>query len=653
VKQKITSVSPESSSAEQERESSEPKRIDDRMIEEIAGRLRDGKRIRRSLPLWGRLHIDRQLPFLCVYRHPADADDPGTAELVTGQASYLMASGDKRLHADLSRLVTRVTETLKEAFGSFLLLEVWPSNADDGAKGAASGRPTFRLVLPKKHSIGATVAAFEQALHDVEPNNETVDVEVETAAKVCPPHLPSLLSPNKAAALGCHVMGMEVRPIYRDAKSGHVFPLVHQELQRRMGAAYKRGFFDFTRRHTTGRPPHYHALGPRAMVKAVWTVDEQLARVSNGFDLLLSVTPTNAEDAWTAFRRTRFERAPEFIYRPLPMDPSLLKRQLFKVPIERIEDPTLAHLFLSQQSELDRKISLLAERGNPNFLLESRQLYGVIGDDLVDTALGILEHVPPGSRGEPRADQVDAQAFAMRVDEEIAYMRLTHPDIFGRAIVRKDVVGLMVSRGNVLIGRRLRMPAARVPAALAHEVGTHVLTYFNGRAQPFKQLSIGLPGYDELQEGIAVLAEYLTGGLNRPRLRLLAARVVAARRVIDGAAFVDVFRELDRTHGFTQRTAFTITMRVFRGGGFTKDAVYLRGLIELLGYLQSGGLLDLLFVGKFALQHVPIIKELQLRRVLGPPPLRPSYLDDPKALERLERARAGLTLPDLITRRKR
>ena len=83
---------------------------------------------------------------------------------------------------------------------------------------------------------------------------------------------------------------------------------------------------------------------------------------------------------------------------------------------------------------------------------------------------------------------------------------------------------------------------------------------------------------DALQEGLAVLAEYLVVGLSRPRLRLLAGRVVAVRYLLDGASFVDTFRELSLTHGFANPVAFTIAVRTFRSGGFTKDAVYLRGL---------------------------------------------------------------------------
>ena len=57
-------------------------------------------------------------------------------------------------------------------------------------------------------------------------------------------------------------------------------------------------------------------------------------------------------------------------------------------------------------------------------------------------------------------------------------------------------------------------------------------------------------------------------------------------------------------------------MRVFRGGGLTKDAIYLRGLLQLLAHLARGGALEPLLVGKIALDHVPLVEELVLREVL-------------------------------------
>jgi uncharacterized protein (TIGR02421 family) len=389
------------------------------------------------------------------------------------------------------------------------------------------------------------------------------------------------------------------------------------------------------------------------VVKAVWEVDRKLAEVSNAFDLLLQVTPTNTDEAWTEFRRRRFEVAPEFSSRPLKVDPTLAKRELFQIPIERIEDPTLAQLFRDQQVSLDRKLTLLADRGGSQFLYGSLQLYGRVDEPLLNLAHQILNRVPSRSRDESPRGAADAKAFAARATEEIEHYRSLHPAVRGTVEVRTDLAGMMVSRGNLLIGVRTKVPRSRVEALIAHEVGTHIVTYVNGRAQPFRQLSIGLPGYDELQEGIAVLSEYLVGGLSRPRLRLLAARVLAAHRMVEGADFVEVFRELDRAHDFAQRTAFNIAMRVFRGGGLTKDLVYLRGLVGVLAYLRDGGALEPLLVGKLGPDHVPIIKELQWRKVLVPPPLRPRYLDDPGAVRRLAGLRQGVSVLDLVKRGQR
>ena len=179
----------------------------------------------------------------------------------------------------------------------------------------------------------------------------------------------------------------------------------------------------------------------------------------------------------------------------------------------------------------------------------------------------------------------------------------------------------------------------RVAAALAHEIGTHALTWYNGGRQPLRQLQVGLAGYEALQEGLAVLSEYLVGGLDRSRLRRLAGRVVAVHCLVGGADFMQIYRELTGAYGFSEYDAFLVTMRVFRGGGFTKDAVYLRGLTELLEYLGKGGEIEPLLLGKFALEHLPLIEELRWRRILKPPPLHPRYLETDEAKRRLARLR--------------
>jgi hypothetical protein len=90
-----------------------------------------------------------------------------------------------------------------------------------------------------------------------------------------------------------------------------------------------------------------------------------------------------------------------------------------------------------------------------------------------------------------------------------------------------------------------------------------------------------------------------------------------------------------------------MTVRVYRGGGLTKDAQYLRGLNDLLAYLRGEGTLEPLFVGKLGLPHIPAVQELVLRGVLQLPPLKPRWLSDLAALERLGACRR-MGVMDLI-----
>jgi uncharacterized protein (TIGR02421 family) len=291
---------------------------------------------------------------------------------------------------------------------------------------------------------------------------------------------------------------------------------------------------------------------------------------------------------------------------------------------------------------------MLEDRNLPQFFLGNLQLYGGISNELKSLAEEMLLRINPHSRNGLKKDFVDAETFAERAEKEFQYYRQQYPLMTAKTEIRSDIVGLMVVSGNLLIGKNSKIPVSRIEALIQHEIGTHVLTYYNGKFQPFRQLYCGLPGYEELQEGLAVLAEYLVGGLSKPRLRLLAGRVISSSLMTDGATFIDTFRELNHTYGFNKRTAYNITVRTFRGGGLTKDAVYLRGLVQLLGYLQEGGLLEPLFIGKIALEHIPVIQELRWRKVLKPFPMRPRYTNNAEFSQKLSILRNTKSVLNLI-----
>ena len=624
--------------------------ISDRFIEEVCRRLSQNKPVHRALPQEGRLHIDRTLPFLCVYRRPLKKPDQGTELLVKGEAAYLVTSASPKLKPGLTALVRGIVKTLSGECNAFLILEVWtgPENRGDNESQILHLKPRFRIIMQKDRFPTETVESLEKALKRIKIQKQKAGVELIFDKKQWPKHLTPFFSSAEANRLNCFVMGLELEPVFRDPETGDVYPLMLRRLHQGLARAIKQGVFEFSHHQTTHRPINYQALGRRALVKAVWDIDRRLAEIGNAFDFLLQVTPVNIDRAWYKFKRNQFERSPVFHYRPLPVDPALLKQKLYGIPIEGIEDPTLSSLFREKRVELERELSMLRDRGTRNFLYGSLQLFGNVNEELAALAIEILQKIPPHSREISGGSRLGAGSFAARAREEVRYYQDQYPGMLCNVQIRDDTIGLMVSRGNLFIGKQLRVSRSRVEALLQHEMGTHALTYFNGKAQPFHQLYTGLPGYDELQEGLAVLSEYLVGGLSLPRLRLLAGRVLATRDMIAGASFVDTFRLLNRTYGFARPTSYTITARIYRSGGLTKDAVYLRGLVRVLKYFGDGGELEPLLVGKIAANHIPVIRELQSRQVLKPIPLQPRYLDNPQARQRLKALEKGVSVLDLI-----
>ena len=67
--------------------------------------------------------------------------------------------------------------------------------------------------------------------------------------------------------------------------------------------------------------------------------------VSRDVPFLLQVTPINTNALWLEFKRRKYESVPVFFYRPLQVEPDQLKRKLWNIHIERLEDPTLEELF--------------------------------------------------------------------------------------------------------------------------------------------------------------------------------------------------------------------------------------------------------------------------------------------------------------------
>jgi len=624
--------------------------ITDEFIQNVCEKIRKNKPIRMDLPEWGRVHIDRQLPFLCLYRLPTNRGDVGTNKFVLSEASYIIA--DERLTDNgLGKLVEAIARTISEECGAFLLIEVWSMCLPKEESGFSpeNHREAFTIVSKKRGLLTPEIETMKNRLSRVKIDDLTASIGIKYTTAITPQEMQPIIDTRSLSGTTSYMLGLAIKPIYHDHEGVELYPFELSKLQKCVSKALKKTFFTFVKKHTTAITSDYRELGRKGVTEAVYKIDDAMAKIEDSFDFLLQVSPVNSKEAWKEFQASDFKEAPAFYYRPRPFDPSLVKRELFKIPIEEIEDPVLSEIFVQKRDEIDRKLTMLNDRGTSNFLHGSIQIYGDVEQELLETSKDILSAILKLQPKERVKEMVDAVAFARAAKEEIDHYKQIYPSVDAKVEIRDDIAsGAMVSNGNFLIYRWSSFPKDRVEALIHHEIGTHVLTYFNGFSQPFKQLHTGLRGYDEMQEGIAVLSEYLCGGLTINRIKILAGRVISVHAMIHGATFVDTFNLLKEEYGFLPKTAFTVTTRVFRGGGLTKDAVYLRGFLQIFDYIKDCGKLDLLFVGKIAANHIPIVQELLYRKVLHKPPLSPRYLEDDEALKRLEKIKNGFGILDII-----
>jgi uncharacterized protein (TIGR02421 family) len=317
---------------------------------------------------------------------------------------------------------------------------------------------------------------------------------------------------------------------------------------------------------------------------------------------------------------------------------------------ERRDDPdSLVDAWLARQADtIATAAEMLGGVGTPAFHHASRRLYGAPSDPILGVELTTLDLARQLESSLAELDGVDLGEpppechLAASVAETMREAVETH---FGDRAPEVVVVDQLSA--NALAGPRairLRRQACfsdvDVQQLIHHEAFVHVATSLNGLDQrDLPILAASHPGTTSTQEGLAVFAEFISGTLDPHRLRRLADRVLAIQMATDGADFLEVYRDFLR-RGAEAQQAFENARRVFRGtpltGGapFTKDQVYLGGLLELHNFLRvavTAGRADcfrLLFCGKLDLHDLPALGRLTEMGLCQPATFLPPWAAD-------------------------
>lgn len=609
---------------------------------EIVGCVASGKPVRQDLPGGGRIHIDRPLPFLCIH---ISADDTETVarEIAQANASYLIAP-DVRSCAPLIKAVIRA---LEDQFGGVILFVIGELDGDKLLTDDAPFLPPFEISVWATNDAREASAAFEGAV-------SATEVRYRTPRLLKAQEPPDMGSGMSLLEFECPTISAHFAPIHRQAGSGVIYPELRERLVALLFDAGLRAVNAFIGQHEILKLTSHRSLGRKAFIDAVTKLDRNMDEVASSFDFLLMVTPINAEEAYRRFEANNYRGDPQFLYRPLPLQIDAVKRKLFSASFDHLEDPVLYNLYREKQQELDLQLSLISSRQTPQFIEFGRALYGPVEPILLREANAILQDME--TRGAEAMPDRQTEADCFFVERRARTMAAAYRKIFSGFDItielRDDLPsGLLVSGDRLLISRTTSMDVHRVEPLLAHEIGVHLLTYFNGSSQGLRLFRTGLAGYEGMQEGLAVFSEYLAGGMTRERLKLIAGRVVGCAAMLEGASFDETFALMVKEHDFAMPAAFNLVLRLYRGGGLAKDAIYLRGLLELLDHLKNGGVLEPFWMGKIAASHFGVMQELATRGLLRRPMIYPLFIEHPLGQEGLKRAKSGIRPIDMLQER--
>ncbi len=598
-----------------------------KIIDEIINNLLAHKRISCSLPGNGYLFLEHDVPFLIVYQHTKN--DKETLKLAKSKASFLTISEEYKSFYQL--LCCRITEVMSARFGSFLILEI---------HAGLLGSKTFNIIGNlEKYPI--TINSLKTELSKIERSKGDHELNIEVQNHVKSENEVTL-NAELLESCGAQLLQLEVPPVFR-SKIGHTYPIYFRRFRKTFIKAIQKALFEYTRVQTSSNIKSYTALGKRKVDSGVLKIDKKLYEIQSSYQFLLLVAPTNISEIRQHFFESNTTELHDFHYRMLPVDPDILKRKLFNLKMEDIDDPALAYLFDEKREEIDQELSMLKERGKKGFFQRSVRLYRGLEKSLVHEAEEILTRIPEAYDTEQKAN-IDAYSFAAMAEEEFEYFRKQSPGYTSKIHIRDDVNIIMVSNGELYLPAEYKMSETEAVSLIQHEIGTHSLTFYNGSQQPLQQMAIGLADYDSLQEGIAVMSEYFAGALTGNRLRIIAGRVIAGNALINGLDFKEMYSELHQKYGFSEKRAFNITSRMLQGGGFLKDIIYLKGLVQLRNYLIEGGNLENLLSGKFAIHHVDVIKELTDRNILKKPAIKPRYMESAEYESKIQKIREGLPI---------
>ena len=415
------------------------------------------------------------------------------------------------------------------------------------------------------------------------------------------------------------VLATEVKKVFCNELTGAPYPKIIKKLQQGLKKAILNNANFFSHEMTNWKYNSVAKLLDKSIDKGILTVDKELYKITKNFELLGYVNPINNTSETKRFFRNKYIEPPKFKYTPIRINPYELKQQLSKIPIEQISDVSIKSLYESVINSFFDKIDLISSIGSPKFMYNSLRYFGRPSKKDIENAKYLL--YLPDIAGEPkRAPTLGIEQAIPSFKEALESYGFEAKIDISKKVISKVMV--LSSKKTIQFRPDAKFTRTDINALIEHEIGVHMVTTMNSNAHKLKVFNLGLPVNTMTQEGLAILSEYLSGNITMKRLKKLAYRVLVVDMMCSGANFMECFNFLHNNYIEDANEAFIIVTRIFRGGGFTKDYLYLSGFVKILRFWENDNNLNPLLVGKTSISFYNIIEEMIQREMI----LAPKYI---------------------------
>ncbi len=341
----------------------------------------------------------------------------------------------------------------------------------------------------------------------------------------------------------------------------------------------------------------------------LFRIDKHLNKLVQRIELLNYINPINIEQEKRNFFASKYNVNPNFRYRKIDFNAHKIQQELFLQDIDSIKDVATRAFYQEVIYDYSGLVQCIETIGQGRkFYYNALKSFGTPTQKDVENAQFILHF---------QDDEFDQEMFPIfNADEASEYFRefIKNYDFDLNIKYSTKISAAAMVQNNtqtLLLKKNHRFSANQLKVLANHEIGVHLVTTYNGLQQPLKIFHNGFPNNVETQEGLAVFSEYMSGCLTLHRLKELSYRVMAADSLHKGFNFCDTFDLLHNQYKLNREESYNISLRAHRGGGFTKDYMYLTGLKKVYDYFYNKGDLNLLLTGKVSIENINVIKNWQ------------------------------------------